>query len=296
MKVFGVVYLVWNLVNGKKYVGQTIKTVKARFKEHARSKFLLGKAIRKYSKENFRYGVIKSCASKEELDYWEKHFIAVLRCKSPIGYNCTDGGDGTLGWKHTQETRAQMSAANLGEKNPYFGHHHTEEELAKISAAARGNQYNLGKHHTAESIEKLRVANTGQKHTPETCKKISASKKGKSFSPEHCAKISAAKKGKPLSPEARAKRLGKNIGHKVSKETCAKIGASNRKVVLYKNLLEELMKRQLTYSALDRLLGLSLGSIGRKMRGKTKFTDKDKAKLIEIFGLPIEYLLWRDEG
>ncbi|MBR3051000.1 MAG: GIY-YIG nuclease family protein, partial [Selenomonadaceae bacterium] len=60
MKVFGVVYLIWNIVNGKKYVGQTVK---ARFNEHARQNGIIGRAIRKYGKKNFRYGIVKSCAS-----------------------------------------------------------------------------------------------------------------------------------------------------------------------------------------------------------------------------------------
>lgn len=34
--MYGVMYLIWNMVNGKKYVGQTVKTVKERFKQHAK--------------------------------------------------------------------------------------------------------------------------------------------------------------------------------------------------------------------------------------------------------------------
>lgn len=75
MKVFGVVYLVWNLVNGKKYVGQNVQPLEKRFNEHANcKKTLIGKAICKYGKKNFRYGIIKSCASKAEMDEWEKFF------------------------------------------------------------------------------------------------------------------------------------------------------------------------------------------------------------------------------
>lgn len=35
MEVFGVVYLIINLTNGKKYVGQTVKTAAKRFNAHA---------------------------------------------------------------------------------------------------------------------------------------------------------------------------------------------------------------------------------------------------------------------
>ena len=69
--MYGVVYLIWNKVNGRKYVGQTVHSLKRRFKDHACSDYYIGKTIRKYGKENFYCGVIKTCESKEELDYWE---------------------------------------------------------------------------------------------------------------------------------------------------------------------------------------------------------------------------------
>lgn len=38
MEVIGVIYLIWNLVNGKRYVGQTTQPLKKRFDAHARDK------------------------------------------------------------------------------------------------------------------------------------------------------------------------------------------------------------------------------------------------------------------
>ena len=119
-----------------KYIGQTTCTVEKRFKGHARcKKSLIGRAIRKYGKKNFRYGVIKSCVSKAELDTWEKFFIAALKTKKPFGYNMTDGGEGTAGWKASPETCARMSASRTGKKRLPF----TFEHRAKLSVA------NLGK-------------------------------------------------------------------------------------------------------------------------------------------------------
>lgn len=63
----------------------------------------------------------------------------------------------------------------------------------------------------------------------------------------------------------------------------------------YKNLLDELNQRGFSYGNLAKILGVSVSSVSLKMRGKQNFTDKDKAKLVEIFGKPIEYLLQRDE-
>lgn len=195
--MYGVVYLIWNMVNGKKYVGQTVKTVKERFKQHAKKKSPIGNAIRKYGKENFRYGVIVTCATKAELDKQEKYFITALNCKTPNGYNRTDGGEGTVGYSPTPEHRAKLVAANLGK-------HHTTQTRSKMSVSHRFN-----------------------------------------------------------SP--------------------------------FKNLLSELDKQQLTYSALAKLFGLSVASVSAKIRGKVRFTDKEKVKLEEIFCKPADYLLQLEE-
>ena len=167
--MYGIVYLIWNLVNGKKYVGQTTKTVKERFREHPQKNSLIGNAIRNYGEENFRYGVIKRCASKMEMDKWEKYFIAMLRCKAPIGYNKTTGGSGTLGYSPTPEHCAKLAAANKGKRL-------TADTCAKISASLSGEKHPLfGKHHTADTCAKIAAANVGKHHTAATRSKMAVS-------------------------------------------------------------------------------------------------------------------------
>ena len=70
-----------------------------------------------------------------------------------------------------------------------------------------------------------------------------------------------------------------------------KISTPRRKVSPFKNLTAEMDKRQLTYKALAELLGLSPSTFSMKMRGEVRFTERDKTKLVEIFGKPIEWLL-----
>ncbi len=87
-----IIYKITNLINGKIYVGQTKFSVEKRFKEHAKSDSLIGRAIRKYGEENFKAEVIETCQTFIELNEREIFWIAKLNCKVPNGYNIADGG------------------------------------------------------------------------------------------------------------------------------------------------------------------------------------------------------------
>ena len=300
MKPFGVVYLIWNMVNGRRYVGQTVQTLETRFKGHANCKTTaIGKAIRKYGVKNFRYGVIKSCASKEEMDYWEKYFIVALHSKTPYGYNCTDGGEGTVGVERSPETRAKLSAASAthcGEKNSFFGKHHTDETRAKISAKKKGT------HHTKETRAKMSEKRKGVPKSPETRAKLSAAKTGvlnhrygKKNSPEHQAKIVAANTGAKRTPET-CRNISEALkGKPFTIERCAHISAAKRGDSPYKNLIAELDVHNLSFQRLAELLGLAQSIVSRKMHDIRNFTARDAANLEKIFGKPAGYLLQRTE-
>lgn len=80
------------------------------------------------------------------------------------------------GRKLSDETRAKMSAAQMGNKK-WCGKHHTPETRAKMSAAQKGKKL------SAEARAKLSAAKMGNKnrcgkhHTPESRAKMSASQK-----------------------------------------------------------------------------------------------------------------------
>ena len=94
MDVYGVIYCITCLLNGMKYVGQTTRSVERRFKEHARAKNHLGNAIRKYGRENFTIKILEKCETPDQLNEREIFWIREINCKSPNGYNLTDGGEG----------------------------------------------------------------------------------------------------------------------------------------------------------------------------------------------------------
>ena len=88
-----IVYKITNLINGKLYIGQTIRTLEERFKAHYYDdESNIGNAIRQYGRENFTIEVIEKCDSKEELNAYENYYIAYFDSKEPKGYNQI-GGD-----------------------------------------------------------------------------------------------------------------------------------------------------------------------------------------------------------
>ena len=126
---------------------------------------------------------------------------------------------GFEGRRHTPETKAKLSEAMKGEKNPNYGKKLSPEHRAKLSEANKGDKNSsYGKKHTPEARAKMSEANKGKKHTPETKAKLSAAHKGKKLSPETRAKMSEAQKG----------RKNPSYGKKVSPETRAKISEAQK--------------------------------------------------------------------
>ena len=278
MEVFGVVYLILNLVNGKKYVGQTVKTAAKRFNEHARQDSMIGRAIRKHGKENFRYGVIKSCASKSEMDYWEKFFIKTLKTKSPRGYNLTDGGGGCIGF--AEEVLAKMSAKRKGV--PKSSEHRIKLALShrKISPfqnlLTEMNTRQIKYFELAELLGVSSVTISNKMHGRNRFTEKDANKISEIFN---------------LPAEYLMERTD-GLPATISKsEVNIKVSVAKRGDSPLKNLQNEMDKRNITQRSLGRLMGICKTSIYARMNGKVKFKANEIHKLVEIFNLPAEYLL-----
>lgn len=126
-----IIYIYTNLINGKIYIGQTLHPNK-RFSAHKRAyhdNSTFHFAIKKYGFENFKYEILHTFnyRSKEEakilLNFWEKFYIK--ECDSAnknVGYNLTQGGDGTVGYKLTAERRKKIS--NFMKAHPNSGMYH----------------------------------------------------------------------------------------------------------------------------------------------------------------------------
>ena len=75
------VYVITNIINGKYYIGQTMRTLEARFTAHIYDESYIGNAIRKYGRDNFTIRLVKTCESKEEVNAYENYYIAYFNSK-----------------------------------------------------------------------------------------------------------------------------------------------------------------------------------------------------------------------
>lgn len=116
------IYRIFNLINGKFYIGQTCKSIKRRLKIHINATKILNthlaRAIKKYGKDNFYIEEIDSCDEKKEADYLERWYIRFYNTTNDkVGYNMTEGGEGTVGYKMSDATKKKLSDGRKGKKS-----------------------------------------------------------------------------------------------------------------------------------------------------------------------------------
>jgi len=230
----GCIYLITNLLDNKKYIGQHNTTDHlARYKIHIRNsknpKYKLHLAMKKYGVDNFICEKLCEClhGGLDTMEcYYAEQFETYTWDTTP-GYNMVwCGNSPRRGIKHTSDHNEKIRQSNLGKKM-------SPEAIEKI------RQGNLGKKLSPETKEKTRQANLGKKLSPETkekmrqshlCKKLSLETKekmrqshlGKKMSPEAIEKIRQGNLGKKLSPEAIEKMRQAKLGKKRSPEAIAK--------------------------------------------------------------------------
>lgn len=176
-EVYGVIYVIENKINGKKYVGQTVQSLKRRFQQHTSTyskSTHLARAISKYGKDNFSIKQIDVGTSAHELNSKEVFWIKSLDSRKQ-GYNIAHGGRG-FGFSfkdlplETQErirkvrskrwsgknnpnygnnsklslsTRDKMSVSRGINKNPFFKKEHPVSTIDAIVEASRVEVINL---------------------------------------------------------------------------------------------------------------------------------------------------------
>lgn len=171
-----VVYLITNLVNGKQYVGKTVASAESRWSDHVSDAkhgraHILHNAIRKYGREAFSLVVLNTCLDNRALCSVEKFWIKERNTMLPNGYNMTEGGEGALGYKHTDEAKVKMVKAFTGRV--------ASKETRELLSRMRKGKKQLGKKMPEGFGEKISKILKGRVFTPEWKARISASKRGK---------------------------------------------------------------------------------------------------------------------
>lgn len=116
----GIIYKATNIVNGKCYIGQTVRTLDKRIYNHFYNAKKVKKedendcryfyrTLRKYGIKNFKWEMLKECNSREMLNLMETFMIMVHKSHhTENGYNMNFGGDGQSGFKHTIKTKNKI--------------------------------------------------------------------------------------------------------------------------------------------------------------------------------------------
>lgn len=141
------VYQHVNKTNGKVYIGITCKDPPSErwrgsgqgYNIKYQPKF--ARAIQKYGWENFQHIILYTGLTHKEAVEKE---IQLIREQDSInnGYNTTQGGEGSLGRKCSEQTKQKMRATlgdkTKGKNNHFYGKHHTEATKTKLSQAHKG--------------------------------------------------------------------------------------------------------------------------------------------------------------
>ncbi len=133
----GIIYCYTNLINGKKYIGQTLNPYHRKI-QHKNNAFnekspqynsLIHKAFRKYGYENFQYEELcKDIDKLELLNDLELYYIQKYNTIQPNGYNILEGGFNAprpkdedyrkkLIWGQAELTEEQVIELRLAYKN-----------------------------------------------------------------------------------------------------------------------------------------------------------------------------------
>lgn len=191
-KIICGVYWIKCEINNKKYIGQSVDIFNERWPKHLR---LLQKnehhnrylqcAWNKYGEKKFVFEILEEI-KEENLNKREATLIFEHKTflDRNCGYNLTAGGDGSVGLRHTEETKKKQSKI-MKEKysngnHPCWGRILSNETKIKISKSNKGKK-NSDEQKRNHAIKMTGEGNSmfGKERTPEWKKTHSETMKGK---------------------------------------------------------------------------------------------------------------------
>lgn len=163
------VYSITNLINNKKYIGQSVDIYtrwcnhKSALKHNRHDNEHLQNAWNTYGAQNFIFEVLEIC-SVDEIDDAESRYIELFdTMNAERGYNHETGG-------HTNKVLSEQSRKKIADKHK--GKALTDEHRKKIGLASKGHTL------SEDARNKIRDAITGIKRSEQTRELISSGRKG----------------------------------------------------------------------------------------------------------------------
>lgn len=157
------VYIFQHKQNHKIYVGKA-KSFSYRLSKHKQSaknpKTYFNKALAKYGLDAFNYFIIEEWENETDCLEAEMFWIAFFNSNYlELGYNLTEGGDGSSGYKHTPEAIAKMRIIN---KTKNLGQKHRSDSIELMSSRQLKNHdnnslMNLGENNPNSKLNKNQV-------------------------------------------------------------------------------------------------------------------------------------------
>lgn len=162
------IYCIENIINNKKYIGQSIdiktrkrKHLKKLKNNHHENKYLQ-RSFNKNGNDKFIFYILEECL-EEELNDKEKYWIKEKDSYNS-GYNLTIGGKGIKGWKGNKKFKQHMRKITTGNQNPNYGNKWTSDMKKNLSNKLKG-KYKGENNPRATSIicvENLKIYSTIQ--------------------------------------------------------------------------------------------------------------------------------------
>jgi len=138
----GYIYTITNKTDNKTYVGQTVRELDTRWKDHLKKRSncrYLKSAINKYGVENFVFNLV--CITFDNmLDDMEIQYIQKYNCLVPNGYNLRLGGNSGT---HNAETKQKIAETlKTKHKNGLIRSIMTQESINKLIITQKNKRKN----------------------------------------------------------------------------------------------------------------------------------------------------------
>lgn len=270
----GVIYCYTNMINGKKYIGQTfLEKVRKQQHKSTNGQSVFHKAIKKYGWENFKYEVLYKHdylnyeVLNNNLDIMEMYYISKYDTYKK-GYNLNNGAS-----DFSKETREKLSNALKGKP-------HSEEHNRKVGLANKGKRPSQKCINFLKEYAKTHSPwNKGKKWNEEAKRKMSESAKGRT----------PWNKGVPMTEEQKQKLLLANIGRKQTEESIKKRIETLTENGYYKKISKQVVQLTLdgeyiktfpSINAAAKSLNKLMGNIQQCCKGKRNFAYGYKWKYL----------------